>query len=278
MMDFAHAMPPHHTLETARQGKLYLVPSPLDFGCAAEQSTPLSHVLPDGTLKTAAMLTHWICENAKSCRATLKRIAQHHPLPCPLQAMNITELPRADHHSSASNSAPKPAAQALLECALQGVDIGLMSEAGMPAIADPGALIVQAAHRLGIEVVPLVGPVSIVLALAASGLNGQHFAFQGYLPQNALERKNRIVQLEKIALQTGQTQLFIETPYRNLALLQSLIDALQPTTRLACSIGVTLPGARSISQTVQAWRASPKLAADIFNPSLPTIFMFGRAA
>jgi MFS family permease len=166
---------------TQAKGKLYLVPAPLDFGCDVQ--APLQDVLPLGTLQTAAGITHWICENAKSARAYLKRIDAVAPLAAPLQAQAIQELPREVHKKG--DHAGQFDARPLLAAALEGRDIGLLSEAGMPAVADPGSSVARAAHDLGIEVVPLTGPVSLLLALAASGLNGQNFAFVGYLPQDA---------------------------------------------------------------------------------------------
>ncbi|MBP6375629.1 MAG: SAM-dependent methyltransferase, partial [Giesbergeria sp.] len=148
-------------------------------------------------------------------------------------------------------------ARPLLAAALAGHDIGLVSEAGMPAVADPGSSVVRAAHALGIAVVPLVGPVSLLLALAASGLNGQNFAFVGYLPQDSDERAQRIRALEALALKTHQTQLFIETPYRNAALLQALLHTLHPHTRLSVSSGLTLATSTTRSQSVQQWRDKP---------------------
>ncbi len=214
------------TAGTAR-GRLLLVPAPLDFGC--ETQTPLQETLPAGTLVAAARTTHWICENAKSARAYLKRIDALHPLALPLQEQQITELPRAVHKKGDHGGPGHASAdtRALLAPALAGHDVGLLSEAGMPAVADPGSSVVRAAHDLGLTVVPLAGPVSLLLALAASGLNGQSFAFVGYLPQDATERTQRIAALESLALRTGQTQLFIETPYRNAALLQALVQTLQ---------------------------------------------------
>lgn len=263
-------------MTASHKGKLYLVPAPLDFGCADDQQTSITDVIPLGTLQSASKIEHWICESAKSTRAVLKRIAEHYPLVCPLQAMTISELPREAHkkgdHTTASDNA---ASQALLNKALQGFDMGLMSEAGMPTIADPGSSIVRAAHALGIEVVPLVGPVSLLLALAASGLNGQNFAFNGYLPQDSAARKARIQQLEKLAMVSGQTQIFIETPYRNAALLADMISALQPSSRLACSVGVTLPSAKTVSLLVKDWRAKKELAESLLSNKLPAIYSFG---
>ena len=144
----------------------------------------------------------------------------------------------------------------------------------MPAVADPGASVVRAAHDLGLPVVPLVGPVSVLLALAASGLNGQQFAFVGYLPQDATARSQRIRELESLALKSGQTQLFIETPYRNAALLQALLQTLQHNTRLAICSGLTLSNSQCISQSVKQWRSQrPAPGPD---KQTPAIFALGR--
>ncbi|MET3390829.1 16S rRNA (cytidine1402-2'-O)-methyltransferase [Variovorax sp. 1140] len=253
------------------KGKLYLVPAPLDFGCEAQ--APLQDALPLGTLQTAAGITHWICENAKSARAYLKRIDAVAPLAAPLQAQNIQELPREVHKKG--DHAGQFDARPLLAAALEGHDIGLMSEAGMPAVADPGSSVARAAHDLGLAVVPLTGPVSLLLALAASGLNGQNFAFVGYLPQDAGERQARIRELEALALKSGQTQLFIETPYRNAALLQALTQTLQHNTRLAVARGLTLANAQVRSETVKSWRAAkPQPTTD--EQRLPAVFAIGR--
>jgi 16S rRNA (cytidine1402-2'-O)-methyltransferase len=235
-------------------GRLLLVPAPLDFGCA--ETVPLGDVLPAGTIATAAGITHWICENAKSARAYLKRIGELAPLACALQQQLITELPRevhkkGDHQPHAFDARP------LLQAALAGHDVGLLSEAGMPAVADPGSSVVRAAHALGLEVVPLVGPVSLLLALAASGLNGQNFAFVGYLPQEAAARAQRLRELETLALKTGQAQLFIETPYRNPALWQALLQNLKPATQVAVATALTLPQARCRTLTAGGWKGQP---------------------
>ncbi len=256
----------------AEKGKLYLVPAPLDFGCTTQ--TPLTEVLPQGTLSVAARLQHWVCENAKTARAYLKRVGEEHPLAQPLQALQIQELPREVHKKGDHGGAGQSAfdARHLLAAALAGHDIGLLSEAGMPAVADPGASVVRAAHELGMEVVPLVGPVSLLLALAASGLSGQSFAFVGYLPQDGVARVQRIRELEALALRTGQTQLFIETPYRNAALLQALLQTLKPDTRLAVSSGLTLATARNRSASAQRW----KQQADGLDKDTPAVFAIGR--
>jgi 16S rRNA (cytidine1402-2'-O)-methyltransferase len=249
-------------------GTLYLVPAPLDFGCGNE--APLNRALPEGTLVQAARLSHWICENAKSTRAYLKRIHTIHPLCVPLQTMQVQELPHAVHkkgdHQGDFDARP------LLRAALQGHDMGLVSEAGMPAVADPGSSVVRAAHELNIPVVPLVGPVSLLLALAASGLNGQNFAFVGYLPSTPAERSARIRELESLALKSGQTQLFIETPYRNAALLQALLQGLQAGTRLAAASGLTLDDACCHSGTTKQW----KQKGWSLDNATPTVFAIGR--
>ena len=250
------------------KGKLYLVPAPLDFGCDAQ--APLQEVMPLGTLQIAARLCCWICENAKSTRAYLKRINELQPLSTPVQAMQIQELPREVHKKG--DHAGQFDARPLLVAALEGRDMGLVSEAGMPAIADPGSSVVRAAHDLGLQVVALTGPMSLMLALASSGLNGQNFAFVGYLPQDPSGRAQRIRELESVALKTGQTQLFIETPYRNAALLQGLLQTLHGNTRLALSCGLTLTNGVSRSAQVSQWkREKPVLPLD-----LPTVFCIGR--
>ncbi|MFM2275631.1 MAG: hypothetical protein RL211_1503 [Pseudomonadota bacterium] len=253
-------------------GRLYLVPAPLDYGCASE--TPLSDVIPAGTMQVAARLEHWVCENAKTARAYLKRINALHPLSSPLQALQIQELPREVHKKGDHGGTFD--AKHLLTVATQGHDVGLLSEAGMPAVADPGSSVVRAAHDLGIEVIALVGPVSLLLALAASGLGGQNFAFVGYLPQDAADRVQRIRQLESLALKTGQTQLFIETPYRNAALLQALTQTLQSNTRLSVSSGLTLTSAHTRSELVKQWRHKPDKQPGQPDNQTPAVFCIGR--
>jgi 16S rRNA (cytidine1402-2'-O)-methyltransferase len=254
----------------ARLGRLLLVPAPLDFGC--DTQADLRDVLPEGTLRAAAGLAHWVCENAKTTRAYLKRIDAIVPLAQPLQAQQMHELPR-EVHKKGDHQHPFDA-RALLADALQGHDIGLVSEAGMPAVADPGASVVRAAHALGLTVVPLVGPVSLLLALAASGLNGQQFAFVGYLPQDATARAQRIRELDAHSSASGESKIFIETPYRNPALWDGLMHHLRPGTRLAVSSGLTLAQAQCLSQPVAHWRTLPyPLGA-----RLPAVFVLGPDA
>jgi 16S rRNA (cytidine1402-2'-O)-methyltransferase len=256
------------TTHTTHKGTLYLVPTPLDFGC--DTQAPITDVLPQETLRVAAGVTHWITENAKSTRAYLNRVDAHVRLAKTVQENTITELPREVHkkgdHTGDFDAKP------LLKAALAGHDVGLVSEAGMPAVADPGSSVVRAAHELGIKVVPLVGPVSLLLALAASGLNGQNFAFVGYLPQEATARTQRLRELENLTSKLGQTQMFIETPYRNQALWEALVNGLQGNTRLARASGLTMTCMQIHCKTVQAWRSAGK--AQISGE--PTVFLIGK--
>ena len=234
--------------------RLYLVPNALDHGTTAA-SGPLDDVLPRGAIVVAARLEHWLVENAKTARAFLKRVDAVAPLARPLQALSIVELPKPPKgraRSVASNEAV-----ALLAPLRAGHAMGLLSEAGLPAVADPGAAVVAAAHAEGLEVEALPGPSSVLLALAASGLEGQRFAFVGYLPTEADARAARIRELEALSRRHDQTQLAIETPYRNEALLAALVEHLQPGTRLSVSAGLTLAEGRTRSDRVAAWRARP---------------------
>jgi len=235
-------------------GKLYLVPNTLDFGIAAgDRPLPdIQRVLPLGTIEVAARLVDWVAENAKTTRAFLKRIHAVRPLAAPLQELNLVELPRPAKGVRRPSGAPD--LSALLKPALDGRDIGLNSEAGMPAVADPGAELVRCAHEQGIEVVPLVGPSALLLALAASGMNGQSFAFVGYLPVEEAARAQRIKELEALARRIGQTQMMIETPYRNTALMQALLRHLQQGTRVSVSCALTLAGGWTVSASVERWR------------------------
>lgn len=248
-------------------GRLLLVPNTLDLGAAP---VPLQAVLPMHVIEVAARLGHWVVEDAKSARALLKRVAEVVPLAQPLQAMTMTELPRPPKGQPSRPPTASPTLLAdLLAPALAGHDIGLLSEAGLPAVADPGAAVVAAAHRHGITVVPLAGPSALTLALAASGLEGQNFAFVGYLPQEATARRERIRELEAISQRLRQTQIFIETPYRNTVLLTAVLDAAAATTRLSVSVGLTLPEGWSRTATIAQWRSNlPALPA-----RLPAVFL-----
>jgi 16S rRNA (cytidine1402-2'-O)-methyltransferase len=246
--------------------KLILIATPLDFGC--DSQAPITDVLPLATLHAAAQTTHWIAENAKSCRAFIKRVGEVHALALPLQQHTITELPREVHKKGDHGGAQGHTfdAKPLLKTAMAqakaagATHIALVSEAGMPAVADPGSSIVRAAHALGWVVQPHVGPSSLLLALAASGLGGQNFAFVGYLPIDAAARAQRIRELEALA-RKGQTQLFIEVPHRNAQLWQALLAALKGDTYLSIASGLTLTEASVQTATASDWkhRAPPTL-------------------
>ncbi|HEV6966468.1 SAM-dependent methyltransferase [Roseateles sp.] len=240
-----------------KKGRLILMPNTLDFG--VDDSLDLRTVLPQRVIETAAGLTHWAAENAKTTRALLKRVDALTPLAQPLQALHIAELPRpAKGGKPAGDDAA--AWRALLQPALDGHDLGLISEAGLPAVADPGARLVALAHQAGVEVLPLSGPSSLLLALAASGLNGQSFAFVGYLPVDGAARTARIRELEALSAKAQQTQLLIETPYRNEALRQALLNTLKPGTRLSISVGLTLPGGWTRTATAADWKRGDSAA------------------
>jgi 16S rRNA (cytidine1402-2'-O)-methyltransferase len=253
-----------------RRGRLWLVPNTLDLGDAP---VAIEQVLPQEALRQAAALTHWVVEEARSARAFLKRVAAVHPLAQPLQALDIRELPRPQKGARTSGIDPQAWID-LLAPARAGHDIGLLSEAGLPAVADPGAQLVAAAHAHGIEVWPLSGPSALLLALSASGLDGQQFAFVGYLPQEATARAARIRELEAASRRERQTQLCIETPYRNTALLQALVGTLAPATRLAVACGVTLPGGFVRSAPVAQWRAAQAGLPASLPDRMPAVFLW----
>ena len=237
-------------------GVLYLLPTPLGDG-----DDPL-RVLPAATVESVTHVDYVIAEHARSARAVLSRL----PMRVPLQAIEVRELNR---HTTAQ------ALPELLAPLLAGRDAALVSEAGCPAIADPGAAVVALAHARGLRVVPLIGPSSIVLALMASGMNGQRFAFAGYVPVAADERAARLRELERRSARDQETQLLIETPYRNQALFDALIAALSPDTMLSIATDLTLAGEAIGTRSVAAWRARPTLL-----PKAPTVFslLAARAA
>ena len=242
--------------------RLLLMPNTLDLGCAP---VPLDDVLPRSVMAQAAQLEHWIAEDAKSARAFLKRVHEQVPLRLPLQALNIQVLPKPPKDGRAATSI-----EPLLAPLAQGHDMGLISEAGLPAVADPGSLVVEQAHRLGATVVPLSGPNALVLALAASGLQGQSFAFVGYLPQDAGARATRLRELQARSQRENQTQLLIETPYRNEAVMAALVQHLAPRTRVSVACGLSLPQGWCRTLTVEQWRKSPP----VFEKGLPAVFGF----
>ena len=205
---------------------LYAIPTPLG-GAAAD-------ALASSALQTVASLKDFVVENAKSARAFLKDAG------CDVHALSIVEIGNE--------------IEPLLKPLREGRPLGLLSEAGCPAIADPGAALVEAAQREGFRVVPLVGPSAIVLALMASGLEGQRFAFCGYLPREPLKRKLRIKELEARSLREQETEIFIETPYRNEALLDALRSTCSPSTRLCVAADLTLAGESIVTKPISEWR------------------------
>lgn len=252
-------------------GTLYLVPNALDTGTAAVRPD-LDEVLSIGVIRIAARLEYWVVENAKSARQFLKRVEATVPLARPLQQLSIVQFPVQDKGQRApANPAD---IDALLTPARAGNDVGLLSEAGLPAVADPGAALVECAHANGIRVTALPGPSALLLALAASGLNGQRFEFVGYLPIDAVSRGARLRELEAQSRRDASTRIMIETPYRNQALLDAMLAHLQASTRLSVSCGLTLPTGFSRTASVADWKASPReLPADV-----PAVFMLLAAA
>lgn len=230
-------------------GKLYLIPVSLG-------ETAWSVFLPQHSRDITCGLRHFVVENAKTARAELKRLGHAQPL----RELMIDQLPAKPDSKQIEQ---------LLAPLLSGHDLGLMSEAGCPGVADPGALLARRAHELGIRVVPLVGPSSILLALMASGLGGQQFAFHGYLPARDPERSGRIGELEKESQRLDQTQIFIETPYRNEVMFEALLKACKPATRLCVASNLTLADEQIATRRIVEWRAATP-------PTLhhrPTVFL-----
>ena len=223
---------------SAARGALYLVP------CWLSEATPPDRVLALPVIERIRALDAFVVENAKSARAFLA--ACGHPRPMREIAMTTLDAKARDEDIAA-----------MLAPALEGRDLGLLSEAGVPAVADPGARLVEAAHAQGVRVVPLVGPSSILLALMASGLEGQRFRFVGYLPAQASERRERVRALERHSAAERETQVFIETPYRNDALLADLVETCQPATRLCVAADLTASSEWIRSDRIERWRAKP---------------------
>ena len=232
---------------------LYLLPAPL-----AENTAP--QVLPPQVLRQLETLSYFLVENARTARRFVKEAV-------PTRVIEEIRFVVIDKDSN--DAEVRAALQPLLK---EGIDAGILSEAGCPGIADPGAALVREAHRLGLRVVPLVGPSSLLLALMASGLNGQQFAFHGYLPIEKAPRVAAIKALEKEAQQRQQSQLFIETPYRNGALFADLLAHLQPGTRLCVAADVTGTGEFIKTLPVSEWRRLP--APELHK--IPTVFVLGQ--
>ncbi|MGS0742040.1 SAM-dependent methyltransferase [Glaciimonas sp. GG7] len=244
-------------------GTLYLIPNTLGE-TNVEHGNPLTSVIPVDVQAITAKLGYFIAENAKTARAFLKIINASHPLAQSLQTINIAEL---------NINTPATALPALLAPLLAGQDAGLVSEAGVPAVADPGANLVRMAHEHGIRVRPLVGPSSLLLAVMSSGLNGQSFAFNGYLPIDVEHRTKRIKALELRSRQEKQTQLFIETPYRNTALLEALSTHCQGSTLICVATDLTLSSEAIKTQTATRWKADIALNKGPNFHKKPTVFL-----
>ena len=215
-------------------GTLYLIPVPLGPGAPQES-------LPPGVLATLHPLRHFVVEQAKSARAFLKAAGTA----LPLQELQLAELNEHTRNEALSH---------LLEPLRAGHDVGLLSEAGCPAVADPGADLVALAQQENIRVVPLIGPSSLLLALMASGLNGQRFSFQGYLPAKEVDRSKALRDLEAESRKRRQTQLFIETPYRNRAMFDAILQHCQGPTRLCVATDLTLPGESIRTLSISQWK------------------------
>lgn len=231
-------------------GTLYLMPVWLGEHGGVEQ-------LPPENIALAQRITLYFTEHEKTARQMLRRMVPTIDLPS-------LEMHRLDKDTTAHEAMD-------LLALMRGRDAAIISEAGMPGIADPGARLVAAAHDAGITVVPLIGPSSMLLALAASGLNGQQFTFHGYLPVKAPERKAAMKRLEAEVHRTGAAQLFIETPYRNDALMKDLIDTCAPETRLTVAIDVTQPGGSTVTRSIRDWRQRAHELG-----KRPAVFVLGR--
>lgn len=232
-------------------GKLYLIPTTLG------ESNP-DEVLPFTIKRTIELIDDYIVENEKTARKFIKSIY-------PEKIQSSLRLSTLNKYTEISEHAT------MLQACLEGKNIGLMSEAGCPGVADPGAVIVKLAHEKDIQVVPLVGPSSILLAIMASGMNGQSFTFNGYLPIDKSEKKTALKNLEKISQDKNQSQIFIETPYRNNKMLEDILQALQPSTYVCIATDITLP-----TEFIKTMRASDwkKIKVDLHNR--PTIFIIHK--
>jgi 16S rRNA (cytidine1402-2'-O)-methyltransferase len=230
-------------------GVLYLIPVPLG-------NLPPEAVLPPAVLQRVLALDCFVAENAKSARAFLKAAGVRRPL----AEIAISEI---------DTETTSEAVESLLQPLQSGRDVGLISEAGCPGIADPGAALVLAAHRQGIHVHPMVGPSSLLLSVMAAGLNGQSFAFCGYLPVKEAERAKRIQELEETSRKLRQTQLFIETPFRNQAMFATLLKTCRPGTLLSVARELTLPDEWIMTRPVAEWSKQP--APDL--ERRPTVFL-----
>jgi len=236
----------------SKMGTLYLIPAPLADG-------PLDDTLPKGTLAMIPRLHYFVVEELRTARRYLSKAG----LKGQIEELRFFVL---NEHTKAEEL------HLMLQPLLDGNDMGLLSEAGIPCVADPGAVLVAMAHQKGIPVVPLTGPSSLMLALMASGMNGQSFAFAGYLPVDSHQRKAQIKHLEKRAIQEHQTQIFIETPYRNLALFKDLIEVCSPQTLLCIAAKLATYDAFIATKTIAIWRCSPLPPIQ----KVPCVFVMGN--
>jgi 16S rRNA (cytidine1402-2'-O)-methyltransferase len=234
-------------------GRLVLLPVPLD-----PDQSPLE-VLPPATLGHFARIDVFVVENAKAARRFLKPLVGDRPL----QSLELVEWNANQRRLSAEEA---------LEPLRHGRDIGLLSDAGCPAVADPGADLVAAAHRLGARVVPAIGPSALLLALMASGMGGQRFGFAGYLPSEADARRQALRALELRSAAGDETILFIETPYRNEAMVEAAIDVLAPDTVFMSASGLSLPSERIVSRPIAEWRRTGSGAAGAVDRRIPAVF------
>jgi len=232
-----------------KKAKLYLIPTTLG------ETESLSNVFPEYNLKIIHQLKVFIVEKIRTARRFLKAVKH----PVPIEEMQFFEL---------NKHTPEEEIATFLQAAGKGISIGFISEAGAPAVADPGASIVRLAHQKNIQVVPLVGPNSIIMALMASGFNGQQFAFHGYLPKEPSARMRKIKQLEQEVYRKDITQIFIETPFRNNQMLESLTKTLQTGTLLCVAANISLPDETIVTKRVADWK---KEKAD-FNKK-PAVFL-----
>ncbi|MFT3793918.1 SAM-dependent methyltransferase [Flavobacterium sp.] len=240
-------------------GKLYLIPVPLcDPNDSELAKQNAAEVLPQTIQRTIGFIDDYIVENEKTARRFIKAIE-------PAKVQATLRLSALNKHTETSEY------NAMIQPCLEGKNVGLMSEAGCPGVADPGAAIVKLAHEKGIQVVPLVGPSSILLAVMGSGMNGQSFAFNGYLPIDKGEKKSALKNFETLSQNKNQSQLFIETPYRNNKLLEDLLQTLQPNTHLCVAADLTLPTEFIKTLRVQDWK---KIKVDLHNR--PAIFIIHK--
>ncbi len=240
---------PGHNTYKVMSGKLYLIPSPL-----SENSE--YNVLPRHIFDIVTSIRYYVTENIRTTRRYLKKISP---------GINIDDITFFVFNKHTN----KTGIDTFIKPVIEGNDAGLISEAGMPAVADPGEEIIALAHHFNIQVIPLVGPSSIMLALMASGLNGQTFAFNSYLPIEKKQRKNRIKELEKRSVKNDQSQIFMETPYRNHQLLQDILATCTPETRLCLASNITEKNEFIKTKTIKEWKREP--APDI--QKKPTIFI-----